>query len=444
MSRRFAITAFGFLILIVMLAANYLTNFLGIAESAIFDGWQLNGQARVVGGILADEIDIDKQGAHLGKVALRTSAPIDWNDESTAPESIRLFDEHVSESIQFEHYRAQFGLQEIAYSFLNRTLGLDTLVRLQIVPAILTALVVVGLFFMYRRLYNGLFATLFLLSLACAPYFLSMARNVYWNPWLMLAPALAAAFLYRANSDRARLAWLGLVGILMMLKCLSNYEYLTSVTVLACSVFIVAPLFTDPKAKPDWKWAMAVFVICIAGFAAAFLIHASVRGDTILAGMRNIYVEDIARRTFGDPGLFVDETRESLQASVWDVLRIYFFEYPGRRTMIVPGKVFLGLFAVCLVGIAWRLATRHPLARRDAWMFVTFLAVPLSWFIAAKGHSYTQTHINFVLWYIGFMPALLFIAWKMLRELVRAAWNKCQSSGVATQQGPHSIARKKP
>src|SRR5690606_17508283 len=108
MNRRFAIKASGFLILVAVLAANYLTNVLVSAGSAIFDRWQLNGQARVVGGTLADEIGIDKQRAHLGKVALQTSTPIDWNDPSTVAESIRLFDGHVSESIQFEYYRAQF------------------------------------------------------------------------------------------------------------------------------------------------------------------------------------------------------------------------------------------------------------------------------------------------------------------------------------------------
>jgi uncharacterized membrane protein YqaE (UPF0057 family) len=402
----------AFLVLSALLAANFKTNFLGIAEVSIFQHWQLNGQARVLGGIHADESGMDKRGANMGKVAPPASNPVDWDSDETVPATLQLFQDHdAREPFAFEFYRAQFGLQEVFYSWLSRSFGRDTLSKLQLIPAILTALVLSGLFFLYLRYYNTLFAVLFLLCLSCAPYFLSMARNLYWNPWLMLAPTLAAAFLYGAKTQKAKSFLLTLVGILMMLKCLSNYEYITSVTLLACSIFLVAPMFQDAKAAPQWKMAMAVFAVCVAAFVAAFLIHASTRGDTLLSGIKNIYVEDIARRTFGDPAPFAGETRESLQASVWDVLKIYFFDYPGRRTMIVPGKLFLAMFAFSMLGIGYKFLVRHPLARRDAYVFLVFLSVPMSWYVLAKGHSFTQTHINFVLWYIGFMPALLFTTW---------------------------------
>ena len=126
-------------------------------------------------------------------------------------------------------------------------------------------------------------------------------------------------------------------------------------------------------------------------------------------GIRTIFVEDIARRTYGDASAFSGETAESLRASPFDVLKIYLFEYPGKRTMLVPGKAFLAMMAFTFVGVALRLALRERLARRDAWMLVVFFAVPVSWFVLAKGHSYTQTHINFVLWFIGFMPALIYV-----------------------------------
>lgn len=401
----------AFLALSILLAVNFKFNAFGIAEATIFQNWQLNGQARVLGGIHADESGMDKQGANMGKVALPSSEPIEWKTEDTAPATVRIFERHrADEPFAFEFYRAQYGLQERVYSVLSRHLGLTTLARLQTVPAVLTALLLAGLFFMYARQYNRWFAVLFLLCLACAPYFLSMARNIYWNPYLMLAPALAAAFLYDARTTFGKCSLLGMVAVLMMLKCLSNYEYITTVTLLACSIFLVAPLFRDPAARPRWKLAMAVFIACVAGFVVAFLIHASVRGDTVLDGIRNIYVEDIARRTYGDATSFSGETGESLRASVWDVLKIYFFDYPGRRTMIVPGKVFLGMFGLSVLGIGYKFLTRHPLARRDAMTFVVFLSVPLSWYVLAKGHSFTQTHINFVLWYIGFMPALLFVS----------------------------------
>ena len=402
----------GLALLCILLATNYLTNFAGFAESSTFQNWQRNGQARVLGRIQADRAGIDRDGANLGKLWPTNRGPTDWTGLDSAEETYRIFAHpNPAEPLLFERYRSQYGLHATIYSALSRHLGLDTLAKLQAVPAVLTASVVTLLFASYLRVYGLGFPLLFLATLGCAPLFLTMARNLYWSPFLLLLPALGAAWLYRAPAGRPRLALLGFVCAAMLLKCLSNYEYITTVTLLACSVFLVAPLFSDPvNGRPDYRWAIAVFAACVSAFVVALLVHATARGDGILDGLRNIYFEDIARRTYGDASAYTGEAAESLRASPLDVLRIYLFDYPGRRTMLVPGKAFLAMLAFCIVGIGARLVLRERLARRDAWMLAVFFSVPVSWFVFAKGHSFTQTHINFVLWFVGFMPALIYLS----------------------------------
>ena len=39
---------------------------------------------------------------------------------------------------------------------------------------------------------------------------------------------------------------------------------------------------------------------------------------------------------------------------------------------------------------------------------VSFLAT-ISWFVLAKAHSYIHTHMNYVLWYFGFVQVCLYI-----------------------------------
>ena len=39
---------------------------------------------------------------------------------------------------------------------------------------------------------------------------------------------------------------------------------------------------------------------------------------------------------------------------------------------------------------------------------VTFLT-SVSWFVLAKSHSYVHTHINFVLWYMGYVQVCLYV-----------------------------------
>lgn len=409
----------GALLVLLWLAItlNFQTNALGIAEPAIFERWQLNGQARVLGGMLAVRHGLETDGAHMGKVYRLAQTPDPLDEEATAAETYRVFaDFPGADQVGFVPYKAQFGLQAVAYGALAESLGLTRLAQIQIVPAALTALVIVALFAAYRRLYDRLFAVLFLLCLIGAPYMIAMARNLYWSPFLLFLPALLAAGLYGEARRMWRGFWLAAIAVAMMFKSLSNYEYITTVTLLACSVFLVAPLFHDRR--PDLKTAVWVFLACVLGFFGALLIHAGMRGDSLLAGLRAIYLEDIARRTYGDPGLFgAGEVQDSLRASPLDVLRIYLFDYPGRRTMIVPGKVFLGLIVLSLLGIVLKGVFRHRHFRRDLMMFVVFFSVPVSWFVFAKGHSFTQTHINFVLWYIGFMPALLYLGISTLRAL---------------------------
>ena len=411
----------GWALLWALLSANYLTNFAGIAEQSTFEHWQTNGQARVLGGIYADRMGIDKDGANLGKLWPESKGPTDWTDEDSDAETYRIFaDSDPHERVLYERYRSQYGLHEVAYSALSRWLGLDTLGQLQAASAMLTAAVVVLLFAVFLDIYGRGYATLFLLTMACAPLFLTMARNLYWSPFLLLLPGLAAAWLQRSHSPRRRLWLLAAVWIAMLLKCLSNYEYITTVTLFACAPPLLGPLFADPdRGKPQYRWAAAVFAACVLAFLVAFLIHAASRGDNLLDGIRNIYLDDIARRTYGNPTAYRGETAESLRASPLDVLRIYLFDYPGKRTMIVPGKAFLAMIAFCLAGLCVRFALKDRLARRDAWMLAASFAMPVSWYVLAKGHAYTQTHINFVLWFIGFMPALIYVTLVTLAQLFR-------------------------
>jgi uncharacterized membrane protein YqaE (UPF0057 family) len=407
-----------FAVLWLLLTVQFQTNPLGVAPESIFTGWQLNGQARVLGGIVADTHEMDKGGARLGKVYSVEDAPAEVTEEYTATATYEAFTDYpAGKAVIFVPYVTQFGLQEIAYSALARGFALTRLEQLQLAPSLLTAACIALLFMCYRRIYNLTFAVLFVACLAFSPYFLTMARNLYWSPFLFFLPSIAATWAYLDPRPSRRWFYLAMVAVAMALKSLSNYEYITTVTVLACSVFLVAPLFRkDEPSGPQFGWAFAVGMACVVGFLMAFLIHAGTRGDTLLMGIENIYIEDIARRTYGDPSLYDPaELQASLRASPLDVLKIYLFEYPGKREMIVPGKLFLGMIGLSVFGLIYQAITTHQYFVRNLMMFTVSLAAPMSWFILAKGHSYTQTHINFVLWYLGFMPALIYVASSSLR-----------------------------
>lgn len=368
----------------------------------------------MVGGIVADVRSLDKHGAQLGEVYLPSMGDSVPDPQYLTAETYRILaDPSDDQRVLFYPYRAQLGLQGSFYSWFSRRFGLRSLKDLQWLPAGATAMAVSVLFLLFRRIFNLSFSCLFVASLALSPFFTAMARNIYWNPVLFFLPTLSACWMYLDRRPFAQSSALFMVVLTMFLKAGSNYEFLSSVTVLASSVFLVGPFFSaNGKPKPDWVRALLVAAACILGFLAALLLHADARGaGSISEGLRLIFEQDISRRTFGDSARFSGETAQSLDATVFSVLRLYFYDkYPHWREMLMPAKLFLVLIGVAIAGLVHKGLTRHAMFQRDLYLFFVFLFVPVSWFVMAKGHSFTQTHINFVLWFIGFMPALIFVA----------------------------------
>ena len=65
-------------------------------------------------------------------------------------------------------------------------------------------------------------------------------------------------------------------------------------------------------------------------------------------------------------------------------------------------------------------------------MFLVFLATTLSWIILGKSHSYIHTHINFVLWYFGFVQICLY-------EIIQFICGKTYEIGGKIEKGEKKI-----
>jgi len=410
---RSKITMIALGLLICLVGWNFKTNGLGIAPEPFFQEFQTNGQARVIGGMYAQAHQLDQGTANFGHVARMDAVPDDrghiFNTERTM-QAISGADQ--ADDLQAEHYTAHFGGQALVYGWLQRLFGVTDFAVLQWVPALLTALVIGLLSRSYGRLFHPLFGVLFFVGLAASPWFVAFARNLYWNPFLLFLPGLFAAWAVQQRSIKVEALLVVLVAIAVTLKSLSNYEYLTCVIVLACAPYLIAPHFG--RVSISWRQgivrAAIVFVLCCAGFVAALGVHAAKRGDgAIMAGLTTMYEEDISRRTYGPSDGLVGETAESLNASVTDVFVKYYKLYPELRRTLIPRKVTVLAFGLLIIGMLFALIVdRRRFPWGPAWLVATFVAVPVSWMIAAKGHAYTQTHIGFVTLYFGFFQAMIF------------------------------------
>jgi hypothetical protein len=234
-------------------------------------------------------------------------------------------------------------------------------------------------------------------------------------------------------------------GLFMFVRCSAGYEYISTVLIAAATPAV----YYGVKVGRSWKSmvgdVMGIGCAGAAAFTAAVLLHALLLGPTLAGGLASIG-SDARRRTYGSPGDFPPEYRQSLEVSPLTVLNRYltsgntpfgiddtpagphvslFGLYGGRARQALNGVLadltygrFLLLFAAS--GLAALCLWRTPIWDRSLEALLAAaafsVAAPISWFVLARGHSWIHTHMNFVLWHLPFVNlAVLFMAVLLFR-----------------------------
>ncbi len=395
---------FIFLLLLILCAtACFQKNFMGFSNQVFFDDFQRDSEILVVGAIVADKFGLDKKGANLVKISKDNNLFYGYD---------LLANEQLRENIVWSPYLAQYGLQGVVFSKINSLFGFKKVAILQCINSISLAIVIISFYFLYRKIYDPRFAVIFLITMISSPWIVSFASNLYWVSFLWFLPALLAAILYLNKRTEYRLLLLLAIAIAVFIKSLAGYEYLSTITLFTCSVFVVAPFFksADRDFPNNLRMFFFVFIACVLGFACALLVHANMRGDSIVAGLQNILEQDVKRRTYGDPALFDPSYKDSLNSSPLTIINTYVMGWRTPLVLWLPGYLFKVLLIFSVIGVLYKLSIKHVTRYRDTVLIAFFFIVPVSWFVLAKGHSYEHTHMNYVLWYFGFVQALLYVS----------------------------------
>jgi peptidoglycan/LPS O-acetylase OafA/YrhL len=242
-------------------------------------------------------------------------------------------------------------------------------------------------------------------AIACSPWLVAISRNLYWMAWTWYLPMVAvAAVLWKQerSGEFRRSALLAAMFGTVALKSACGYEFLTTIVIAA---FVPIVYFGIKHDRPRSQIARDVVLAgaaSIAGFLAVLFIHALARPESFLLALKGI-AWDAARRTHGGMENLPANLLESLRASPFDVASRYFLE-SNPPLLSIPHVHPIALLGAMLCTAVW--ATRRVESRTRALGFSFFMALlaPISWFFAAKGHSYFHPHVNFVLWSL---PTLL-------------------------------------
>jgi hypothetical protein len=316
-------------------------------------------------------------------------------------------------SLQIWPYVSQYGLQGKIFSLSKLSLKSLWALNSFAFANILSLLVL-----LFAEIFSIQFSIYFFLSLFLSPWITAFGKNLYWIPFSWFLPTIFTSLYFLAKEKLQKNIFLLCYFFSVLFKCLSGYEYISSILLFSASPFIYhfwLNILNRKKWSDYFKQVILIGFIGIMGFSTALTIHASKRGTNIKNGLNNIYNENIKVRTYGDPKKYSEPVIiKSLSASPLTVIRRYFTNFRTPFLGTIPGFLFqiffiIVLFVVLREHLKYKNAT--PLS-----LFLTFLSPPISWFVLAKGHSYIHTHINFVLWYLGFAAILLMVICELVRK----------------------------
>lgn len=399
-------------------------------------GFQSDSEDLAVGPIyIATEgADIDMGNYGLGRIKFKKLP------EKEVYNNVVLNGATLDNSYKYTPYRSQLGLQgmiyKVAAGLLSGILSFKVIYHgLRFACLFLFVLTLLLIVLQLKKRYGLMFAVVFAVVSVLSPWIQNFSVNLYWVEFTWFIPLLLSLLIL--NHYEKRFFIYPLFFISIFIKCLCGYEYLSTIMVTGIMFMLVEWIVHKEERGRLIKAILVIGVLSLLAFATAFVIHAYVYGSgNVGEGLKMLAAELVEKRTYGDAANFDDIEGESLNASVFTVL----WKYMGFGT--IHGMFMLFLFIatvfVLIMRSRWKRACPDETGPRsglqlfmsssqaladlgqkennifDISIFVVSLLSTLSWIVLAKGHSYVHTHINFVMFYMGWVQVSVYILVKTL------------------------------
>jgi len=328
-------------------------------------------------------------------------------------------DKTLLPSADYSSYVSQYGLQGYFFlymvkHFLPHGYWLGICHQICI---FLSAVVFIAIGYFVGKKYNWLLAGCYWITFLTSPWIINFSPNLYWVEFTWFFPMLLGLLcsLYGDNKFYRWGCYL-FAFVAIFLKSLCGYEYLSTIVLglvmfplIDCVIFIK----TANRQKGQQSFFMVVMlgIMAIGGFLLALGIHGWYRGSgDWISGIQTIYQQDVLRRTWGGSvSNFGMQYADSFSAPGWRVVERY-FSFHTSVVLGLPGIFFAFLAGTPIFVWFYGKKIKKVFLENDivALYTVSFLAT-ISWFVLAKAHSYIHTHINYVLWYFGFVQVCLYI-----------------------------------
>jgi len=245
-------------------------------------------------------------------------------------------------------YTSQVGLQGFVISLLPKLTGLPARVANGLFRglfSLLLALLLAGYGYVVGRQFGWITAALVAFYIVASYWIVSFGKNLYWAIFLHFAPLLVSWLVYPqvARGKLKERYFYGLMALLVFLKALNGYEFITNV-ILGATVPVV---YYEALAQPEFRLAFRrtarivawTTLAGIGGFLAAVALHSL----QLLWFFGNIapLLDRLSVRTFGEQ---YSTCEPSFFRMVWEYLRIAHWINPLSIVLPLPRIVGDSIF----------------------------------------------------------------------------------------------------
>lgn len=317
------------------------------------------------------------------------------------------------------NYYSQYGLQGKVARVLGKVLELDII---RAIVAYMCAMVFVLIVWLIYNKYDAVLASVFAVVFLLSPWIVNFANNLYWVEYTWFIPMVFGLLCaWKGNNSKIRrICYIG-IGASICIKSLCGYEYISAV-MLGSIAFLLAELaeaiyLRNDRIKELFTTIFISGMSALTGFFVALCVHARIKPaaeGNIIKGLSIIFKEDALRRTYGAGADYTSQLvgaeKIAVTTSVWEVLARY-FRFDTNIIDGISGRLFPFLCILAVIITVIGLAKKKYDIRIVSLLVIEFL-LSISWLVLAKTHSYIHKHLNFVLWYFGFVQMCIYIVIK--------------------------------
>lgn len=442
---------FIFSLIFFFCIVSYSSNFFKVTSNNWFNKHQIDSEQLVLDGLMyANENNVEPT---LGKYLRNNNDKQDYLNA-------RIYFDNANTNGIFQSYNSSYGLQvKIFYLFYSN--GYKNISIYHYLSAILMALIVTLMSYVVKRDFSTISCILFSSVFIFSPWLTVFAKNLFWLPFTWFMPIFFSMYFapYIFKSFKKFLYMIFFLYFSFLLKFLCGYEFITTIFISTLVPIIYYAIFKKYSYFIIIKKCSFIFIIFLFSFISSIKIQFlnksfninNIENPIISSAKARLWSSEpkkIASQHCNGNSDCILEITKSLKTNPLLVVSKYFLmvdflpwtyseKIDDKHKLAIKEslkkinnnlnyknivlfynemlKIFslnliiffiLKLFSIFsfLLFIIYTVILSLKSNNHNKYYILTSLIAPLSWFVIARGHSSIHLHMNFVLWYIMFIP----------------------------------------